>query len=89
MLAITLTFVKDIADKDTSRTLLEVAWGLYVVAVLFGVFTLMTLTGNLERPHEQGKDSIYSRNIAICAIVQSGAFILALIFTVSFGIKAA
>ena len=89
VLTITLTFAKDIAPSDTSHALLEWSWGFYLASIVAGVFTLMTLTGNIERPNKPGKDSIYSGNIVVFSIIQALAFLIALGFTFAFGVKAA
>ncbi len=89
VVALTLTFLKDIAPEGTCRTPLEIAWVLYVLSVIAGVVTLMSLTGNLERPAEEKRDSIYSGNIRVFAGAQAILFLLALIFTVVFGFGAA
>jgi hypothetical protein len=89
VLALTLTFVKDIAPADTSRTTLQFAWILYVVSVLAGVATLMALTGNVADEDGTGGDSIYSAGIKLFAIVQVLTFVAALGLTVWFGFKAA
>jgi hypothetical protein len=89
VLALTLTFVKDIAPAGTSRTTLQFAWILYVVSVLAGVVTLMALTGSVADEDGTGDDSIYSSGIKLFAIVQVLAFVAALGFTVWFGFKAA
>jgi len=86
---VTLTFVKDIGTNQTaSTTWLHFAWASYLLSTLCGVFTLLALSGNLERPQQAGVDSIYSPNIKIFSIGQALLFVMGLSLTLVFGIKA-
>jgi hypothetical protein len=87
VMALTLTFLKDAAEKGASRTALEVSWVLFVVSILAGVKTLMCLTGNLERPNSS-TDSIYSSNIRGFAGAQTLTFLAALVCMVVYGFSA-
>lgn len=95
ILALTLTFLKDVVSSAPAgtRLFLEWGWGVYLASILFGVFTLMSLAGNLERPgtkqapHE-GTPSIYRFNIVACQIVQIVLFVTATALTITFGVKA-
>ncbi len=82
--ALTLTFRKDIAPSGTDTTCLEVAWGAYLVSVLFGLFTLMNLAGQFAR---SANPSIYGGGIPVCGIVQAVSFLTALGFTLAYGIS--
>jgi hypothetical protein len=89
--ALTLTFLKDIATtKKAKDALVYLHWGwvLYLVSVLFGVMTLMALTGNLQRPQKTGEHSIYAGNIRALGVCQIVVFFAALILTLIFGIAA-
>lgn len=95
ILALTLTFLKDVASSAPAgtRIFLEWGWGIYLVSILFGVGALMTLSGNLERPGSKttptvGTPSIYRLNIRFCVVAQSVLFLVATSSTVIFGIKA-
>ncbi len=89
VLALTLAFLKDVADKDAPRWIISVAWIGYVVSIVFGIATLMTLAGNLEgKNNDSAQPSIYEGNTRALAALQVVTFILALIFTVWFGIRA-
>ena len=52
ILALTLTFLKDIVSgaPTGTRHWLEWGWGVYIISIVFGLLTLMSLSGNLERP---------------------------------------
>ena len=87
--AVTLTFLKDIAPKGTGGTTwLHFSWAAFLLSTVFGIAALMTLTGNLERPQDPERDSIYSSNIKVFAGGQALLFILALILAAIFGVKA-
>jgi hypothetical protein len=89
IIALTVTFAKDVTG-DTSGcadVLLAVAWVLYILSIVAGVGTLMTLTGNLERP-QSAEASIYAGNIKLFAGCQVGTFLLGIVLTVVFGVIA-
>lgn len=88
VLALTITFLKDIAkDAPEGATVwIHWAWGLYLASVFFGMVTLMTLTGNLERA--EGTPSIYARNIVVPSAIQILTFVAGLALTLVFGVKA-
>ena len=48
-LALSVTFAKDIvkSPKKIQLTLLAASWGLYLISILAGIFSLMKLTGSL------------------------------------------
>ena len=50
IITVTITFSKDIlgGGTDTNKYWLLAAWGMFVVTIFFGVWTLMALTGSLE-----------------------------------------
>jgi hypothetical protein len=81
---ITLTFRKDIAPPHADLTLLEIGWFMYLVSVLFGMCTLMNLAGNIAQPTR----TINSTGVRLFAILQSLAFLAALILTLLFGYTA-
>lgn len=83
VLGLSITFLKDIAfDAGTfSRCALGAGWVLYLLAIVFGVGVLMTLTGNLA----QGKNDIYSENTRFLASASIASFVAAVLCTVVFG----
>src|SRR4051812_31594955 len=85
---ITLTFLKDIAPKGVDTTWLHFAWAAYLLSAFCGILTLMALAGNLERPPDPDRDSIYSGNIKTFAMAQAVLFSVALGLTLVFGIQA-
>lgn len=89
VIALTITFLTDVLKTEGSAGFLQTAWVLYLVSIVFGVLTLLMLTGNLERPGEGRTPSIYRGNIAFCSGGQVLTFCLAVVFTLVFGFKAA
>jgi len=81
---LTLTFLKDVVPEGTDTGLLEVAWGCYLASILFGLLTLMSLTGTLGATTV---DSIYTSSIRVLAGVQVVLFFGALILTLLFGTR--
>ena len=67
--------------------LLHFAWLCAGASVLFGVGTLMTLTGHLGQTSEPEAGAIYSSNVRLMASVQVLAFLGALGSTIAFGIS--
>ena len=59
IITITITFSKDIVDfSDTSaKNYLLWAWVLYIFTVIWGILTLMALTGSLQPMKRQSKKS--------------------------------
>lgn len=59
IIALTITFAKDIlvAVPLSAKVFLMIAWGLYVFSLLFGLMTLMALTGELQPPTRSGEET--------------------------------
>ena len=82
IITITITFMTDFVGQTFpagAKTLLAVSWIFYILAVVFGVITLMGLTGSLA----DGEDSIKGTNMRRPAAIQHTSFILGLILTVA------
>jgi len=87
IIALTITFLGDVADSG-SVAFLQAAWVLYLVSVILGILTLLTLAGNLERPTDGDNPTIYGTNIRTLAIGQVLSFAAALGLTLIFGFTA-
>jgi hypothetical protein len=97
VVALTITFSKDIlggvsderikalffAWEVKETHLLAGAWLVYLLSIIFGIVTLMTLTGNLERSRS---DSVYAGNIRLFSGVQIVLFLAATFAIIRFGI---
>ena len=74
VLALTITFTKDVtANAAVHREILVAAWVVYLASLLAGIWTLLALTGSLER----GTKSIYCWNVRIPALAQVLLFLSA------------
>lgn len=89
VIALTITFLTDVASSASSASVgfLQAAWVLYLVSILFGILTLLALTGNLVRPGQGGTPSIYRGNIVVSSIGQVLSFVIAVALTLVFGFK--
>jgi hypothetical protein len=87
VIALTVTFLTDVvkAASSGSARVLQLAWILYFVSIVSGVFTLLGLAGNLERPGNSGTPSIYRPNIVVFSLVQVLSFCIAVLLTLVFG----
>lgn len=98
---LTVTFSKDIIGsvESSNRYLLLISWILFIISILFGISTLMALTGNLDpmtKNNEDDKESenkpkiytITSSNVTSTAKLQVLTFIAALILTCWYGFSA-
>ncbi|QCK16540.1 hypothetical protein [Mangrovivirga cuniculi] len=104
IITLTITFSKDIigvANISNSSSIFW-AWGIFILSVIFGIWTLMALTGSLqpmknvktiEESNSSTNDSsneesitINGLNVKIPAGLQILSFIAGLILTVNYGI---
>jgi hypothetical protein len=95
VIALTLTFLTDVVKTAPTSTVLwlHIAWVGYLTSIVFGVLTLLNLSGNLERPgsDENGQPlapSIYRGSIRACSGLQVLTFLAAIGVTLVFGFKA-
>lgn len=91
IIAFTVTFAKDFLGEtdDFGRLLVIVSWVSFLVSVIFGVWTLLALTGTLESENENEKISIRGRNVTVPSLLQIISFLVGLCFTVWFSVRAA
>lgn len=86
IIALTITFSKDFIGPDAhSKMLALLAWGMLLLSVLFGLWTLLALTGTLEAKRENSQISIRGRNVTLPASLQVVTFFVGLVLTVVFG----
>jgi hypothetical protein len=89
IIALTITFAKDIVGSlpPATKGCLAAAWFNYLILILGGVWTLMSLTGTLEK---KGDDkfpiSIRGNNVIVPSLIQIVTFLLGKILTVIYGI---
>ncbi|WP_026838321.1 hypothetical protein [Gillisia sp. JM1] len=96
IIALTITFSKDIigAANIGNSSSIFTAWILLIVSVIFGILTLLALTGNLQPMKKNDAEvennnvrpvDINNNNIRLFSGIQILTFIAALFFTVYFG----
>jgi len=85
--ALTITFLKDLAKgaPDWAVWTLSAAWFVFLVSVVFGVATLMALTGSVVDRHRD----VYDQGILRWARLQILSFLVAVVLTIVFGVAAA
>jgi hypothetical protein len=94
ILALTITFATDIVgDRETPTVLLGISWIAYILSILFGLWALFAMTGELEqlpaKGNNQGQEpSIRGRNVTLPAILQIVTFLGATAFIAAYGLFA-
>ncbi len=90
IITVTVTFLLgDLKNVSSSaQTVIEIGWGVYVLSILFGVLTLLNLSGNLERPGDGKSPSIYAGSIRCFSALQVITFVIAVGVTIAFGVIA-
>ncbi|WP_312900174.1 hypothetical protein [Chryseobacterium taichungense] len=91
IIALTITFSKDILGSTSTVGVywMYISWLFYIISIAFGILALLSITGTLEPQSQHSQTpspSIYDKNIRNKAAFQIISFLLALIFTVIFGI---
>lgn len=86
IIALTITFLTDVVDEidGVAMWFLRASWISYLLSVVAGFMTLLTLAGQLERPGDEGP-SIYAKPITIFSVSQVVTFLVALTLTLAFG----
>lgn len=86
IIALTITFSKDFLRSVPAEAKLYalLSWGLFLISIFFGLWTLNALTGCLSKQNP----SIHGKSITIPSMFQILSFLGGLIMTVIFGVKA-
>ena len=89
VVTITVAFIKDIAKDapDDARIALYVAWGLFALAIITGICTLLNLTGNVGKADDTSSSGIMADGIKLFATLQIFCFIFAVVGTIYFGAR--
>jgi hypothetical protein len=87
-IALTITFSKDFLHETSThaKPWALVAWSALLISVVFGIWTIMALTGNLGRGPKDA--NVYTVNVRIPAGLQILSFLVGLVLTVVFAAKA-
>ena len=81
-------FTKDILKgvDNKQKTFLIISWLLYLFSIIFGIWTLMAITGTLSSARFQGPEKIsIMTNIQLPAALQIITFVLGIINTIWYG----
>ena len=99
IITLTVTFSKDVIGSINQelRIYLAVTWGIFILSIILGILTMMSLTGTLDpmKNDENEKDnqekpmdmSINGQNVKNFSKYQILTFLIGLILTVVFGYK--
>jgi hypothetical protein len=89
VIALTIAFTKDFATgaSTAARVVMACAWLVLLTSAVFGLLTLMALTGSLG-VRAEGEPSIQESNVTRPARIQAGAFLLGLLLIIIAGIMA-
>jgi hypothetical protein len=88
ILALSITFTKDILKSLPKATwLLKSAWMAYLLSILFGICTMMALTGRLmpTTPLPPGEQSTFGASVRVFAGLQIIAFLTGTILIIGYG----
>ena len=86
VIALTITFSKDFATSTSGvRVIALWSWVFFLLSVLFGLWTLLALTGSLEPASGEARPSIRGRNVTLPSALQILMFFGALVLTVVYG----
>jgi hypothetical protein len=89
IIALTITFSKDFVHQVPARavTFLVWAWLSYLMSIVFGIWTLMALTGTLQpKINTIAPPRIWGRNVTRPSSLQILSFLIGLVLTICFGI---
>lgn len=105
IVTLSVTFSKDIIGEvdDSKSYILFTSWIAFILSLLFGVLTLMALTGNLDPKEVEQKQpdgsmkmvkpqpitTITSRNVTSTSVLQLLFFFIAIVSTCTYGYFAA
>ena len=90
IIALTITFSKDFVHQVPAKavTFLVWAWLAYLLSILFGIWTLMALTGTLQpKADAANPPRIWGSNVTRPASFQILSFLVGLALTICFGIS--
>lgn len=97
IIALTVTFSKDVigAINPVAKHLLSFSWVAFILSIVFGVWTMLSLTGTLDPMQQssaasstnasQQNTSINGKNIRLPSILQILLFLIGLILSIVFG----
>jgi hypothetical protein len=93
VVALTVTFLEKLVTKDNAGQIpvpgsLKFAWVCYGVSLLFGLLTLMSITGVANRSARDGSvPDAMQGNIVFFGVVMVVAFLLGIVLTIRTGFQ--
>lgn len=90
VIALTVTFTRDLVARASRWAMicLRTSWVFYSLSVLFGIISLMAITGELAPVDLATRDLVMEANVRIPAIMQISSFLVATAAVITFGFKA-
>jgi len=90
VITITVAFLDNIAAgaPEDARVALYIAWGMFALTIVCGIFTLLNLTGRVGAAASPQSAGIDATAIRAFAIAQVALFVLAIVATIYFGARA-
>jgi hypothetical protein len=89
IVTITLTFAKDIlkVEQSANKIVLMLSWVFFLISIIFGVWTLMALTGELEQiGSKKHIPTIRGKNVTVPSALQILFFVIGIGLAVAYGI---
>lgn len=84
IITVTITFFKDFVGPGAphgAKILMAISWMFYVLAVVFGILTMMALAGSLDK----GPTTIYTSNVTLPTAIHLICFVSGLGLTIGAG----
>jgi hypothetical protein len=90
IIALSITFSKDFVGQvsPAARSWALLSWGVLLVSIFFGLWTLLALTGSLEPKDGSTRVSTRGTNVTVPSALQILTFFIGLVLIVVFGIVA-
>lgn len=89
ILTLTVSAVKfvTVTVVNSAKAPLIFAWGLYLLSIIFGMWTMLALTGTLQpKATDDSPPSIWGQNVTFPALMQIVSFVIATFLIILFGI---
>lgn len=89
LLGLEITFSKEVIQhlNTTAKIFISLSWAFFLISVIAGVWTLLSLTGCLGSSTCVTQNHIFGTNVKVPAMLQIILFLIGLILTVIFGIS--
>jgi hypothetical protein len=86
LIGLGVTFIKDLHLADAGKSWIGASWISLLLAVIFGLATLMASAGVQARPPRQREPDPYAPNLALLGALQVLAFLAGLALSVVAGL---